>query len=185
MKHPIRLTTDRLVLRLPTEADFTAVATFMRSSRAALVGGPVEDAFAAWRGFLGSLGHWSLRGYGMFIIEHEGRAVGRAGVNYHIMWDEPELGWHLFDGCEGRGFATEAARAARAWAWSDRGLGPLISYIAPDNVRSRAVADRLGARHERSGTLLGKPVEVWRHPDPAGADPTAAAPAPAVHRGGA
>ncbi|ASP20162.1 anhydro-N-acetylmuramic acid kinase [Antarctobacter heliothermus] len=159
----ITLTTDRLTLRTPLEEDFAPVAAFMASPRARFVGGPVEDEFAQWRGFLSGFGHWALRGYGFFMVLHDGHKVGRVGVVNHIMWDEPELGWHIFDGFEGKGYATEAAACVRDWAATDRGLGPLISYIHPDNDASRRVAERLGARHERDRTLMEHPVQVWRH----------------------
>ncbi len=160
-----RISTDRLILRTPCEGDFAAVAAFMRSPRAAFVGGPIEDDFALWRSFLSGLGHWALRGYGMFMVDREATPVGRVGILYHRMWQEPELGWHVFDGHEGQGYATEAAIAARRWAAESHGLGPLISYIDTRNTRSAAVARRLGAVHERDDTLLGGPVQVWRHPE--------------------
>jgi RimJ/RimL family protein N-acetyltransferase len=157
------LTTDRLTLRPPAEQDFPAIAAFMASPRARFVGGPIEDSFDQWRGFLATLGHWALRDYGFFTVLHAGTAVGRVGLVNHVMWDEPELGWQVFDGFEGNGYATEAAIRVRDWAAQERGLGPLISYIHPENTRSRQVARRLGARHERDTTLLDHPAEVWRH----------------------
>lgn len=160
----VRLTTDRLVLRAPAEGDYAACADFMRSERAEFVGGPIADDFTLWRSFLSGLGHWALRGYGMFMVEHDGRCVGRVGVIYHAMWEEPELGWQLFAGHEGNGYATEAAIAARRWAAAVHGLGPLISYIAADNARSLGVARRIGAHFERDTTLLGGPCQLWRHP---------------------
>ena len=161
----ITLSTERLVLRTPQEEDFEAVAAFMASSRSSFVGGPVDNRFDQWRGFLSSIGHWSLRGYGFFTVLHEGAPVGRVGLVNHIMWEEPELGWHLFDGYEGRGFASEAAAAARDWAAQSHGLTRLVSYVHPDNAPSQAVARRLGAVVERESTLLGKPAQVWRHPE--------------------
>ena len=163
MSWAVTLRTERLVLRPPLETDYEVVATFMASERARFVGGPVADAFDLWRGFLAGFGHWALRGYGFFIVLHGDRKVGRVGIVNHIMWDEPELGWHVFDGCEGCGYATEAAAAVRDWAAAERGLGPLISYIHPDNTASRRVAERLGARFERDTVLLGRPAQVWRH----------------------
>jgi RimJ/RimL family protein N-acetyltransferase len=59
----------------------------------------------------------------------------------------------------GLGYATEAAAAVRDWASR---LGPLISLIAPDNVRSARVAERLGAT--RGETVAGGRLVVWRHP---------------------
>ena len=160
--------TARLILRGPVEADFPTVERFMASPRAAFIGGPVTDRFQAWRGFLAVLGHWALRGYGFFTVTlKDGTLVGRVGLINHIGWHEPELGWHLFDGFEGHGYAAEAAIAARDWAASELGLGPLISHIDADNTRSLALARRLGATHERDTTVLGLPAQVWRHPAPA------------------
>jgi RimJ/RimL family protein N-acetyltransferase len=159
----ITLKTDRLTLRTPIEADFAAVRQFNRSPRTQFIGGIVEDEFQAWRGFLTVMGHWALRGYGFFTVLHGETPVGRVGLVNHIVWDEPEIGWHLFDGFEGKGYCTEAARAVLEWAHVEKGLGPLISYIHPDNAPSRRVAQRLGAVHERDGELLGIRVQVWRH----------------------
>ena len=166
----IVLTTDRLTLRPPVEGDFDAVSAFMASDRTAFIGGKTDDEMMRWRGFLSAAGHWAIKGFGYFTLLRGGAPVGRAGIVAHrVAWAEPELGWHLFDGHERQGYATEAARAIRAWAWAERGLGPLISYIDPANARSQGVARRLGARVEGTQYLLGTRVDIWRHPDPAGA----------------
>lgn len=161
------LETERLVLRVPQEEDFPDAAGFMASPRTEFVGGAITDPWRQWTSFLGTLGHWALRGYGFFQVTlKDGTRVGRVGIINHTMWPEPELGWHLFDGHEGHGYATEAARAARQWAWREKGLGPLISQIHPDNHASRQVAERLGAVLEHEGDLLGEPALTYRHPDP-------------------
>ena len=162
----IRLTTDRLILRPPVETDFPAVEAFMMSDRTEFVGGKAPDQFAAWRAFMGSVGHWVLRGFGFFTVldRTDDRPLGRVGIVHHVMWPEPELGWHMFDGAEGRGYAFEAALAVRDWARRARGLGPLISQIHPDNHRSRRLAERLGAVIESRTTLLGHDCLVYRHP---------------------
>ncbi|SNR65859.1 GNAT family N-acetyltransferase [Puniceibacterium sediminis] len=160
--------TDRLILRTPQESDFDAAAAFNTSDRTTYVGGKITQEWDQWRGFMGSIGHWVLRGYGFFTVTlHDGTRVGRVGVINHRMWPEPELGWHLYDGFEGCGYATEAARAARTWAHTEHGLGPLISQIHPDNHASAAVAKRLGATLEAESTLLGDPCHIYRHPAPA------------------
>lgn len=162
------LTTERLTLRGPRDSDFEYVRAYNASPRSCFTGGPIDDLFDSWRGFLGSIGHWTLRGYGFFTIclTSDSTPVGRAGILNHIMWEEPELGWHLFDGFEGQGYATEAAAAARDWAAAERGLGALVSYVHPDNAASRRVAERLGARNEGNTTLLGHPAQIWRHRTP-------------------
>jgi RimJ/RimL family protein N-acetyltransferase len=165
MMTPVTLTTDRLVLRTPEMGDFDAVEAYARSPRARFTGGQQSDRMVIWRSFLGTAGHWALKGFGYFTVLAGGTPVGRVGVLEHIAWQEPELGWHLFAGHEGQGYATEAARAVRDWAKAERGLGPLISYIHPENAASRRVAERLGAHLERETVLLDNPVQIWRHPE--------------------
>jgi RimJ/RimL family protein N-acetyltransferase len=55
-----------------------------------------------------------------------------------------EVGWHLHPDEQGRGLATEAAAAVLAVA----GVGPVLALTDPDNIRSQAVAARLGMRDE-------------------------------------
>ncbi len=159
------LETQRLVLRAPREKDFEAHAAFMSSDRAKYVGGP-QNRYDAWRGFCGGLGHWVLRGYGMWLVADKktDAALGRIGFIFHEGWDEPELGWHIFNGAEGKGYAFEAARAARAFGAQEYKLDGVISYIDPDNTRSAALATRLGATHESDRVFFDKPCQIWRHP---------------------
>ena len=157
--------TERLTLRGPREADFEAFAAFGASARSAWVGGPFPR-LRSWTGFLATFGHWALRGYGMWMLEDRtgGQTAGRVGMIYNDGWDEPELGWQLFDGFEGKGLAFEAAHAARNHAARHFGLDGVISYIDPANTRSVALAHRMGAARERDGTVAGKPCDVYRHP---------------------
>lgn len=160
------LTTDRLILREPREADFAAMLAFNDSPRASFVGGG-RDRQWVWRGLLANIGHWALRGYGLFSVDtRKGDFIGRIGMIYHDGWDEPELGWHLFDGFEGHGYGAEAARAARDDYYARISTHPPISYIDPENPRSEALARRLGATPEREAEVFGKLIRIWRHPAP-------------------
>lgn len=158
--------TERLILREPRLSDLDAVAAFMASDRAVFVGGP-KDRQQSWRGLLAGLGHWLARGYGYWTVEDRatGAVAGRVGVHFHAVdWPEPELGWHLFDGFEGQGYALEATRAAREAAARHAGLTRLISLVAPGNTRSQALAARLGAVIEGTMTVMGQQALVYRHP---------------------
>lgn len=157
--------TDHLILRAPQESDLDPLADFFASDRSLMVGGPLNRA-QSWRIISGSLGHWLLRGFGMWHIHHKGddRMIGATGFLHGEGWEEPELGWNLQDGYEGAGYAYEAANAARSLGAAKLGLNGVISYIAPENHRSRALALRMGAVLERDGTLFDKPVQVFRHP---------------------
>ena len=160
------LTTERLTLRPAREDDFPAMLAFNDSPRSGFVGGGATRQYI-WRGLLANIGHWALRGHGFYSVETKaGDFIGRVGVIFHDGWDEPELGWHLFDGFEGQGYGVEAARAAKADYHSRLTPTPLISYIDPANPKSEALAKRLGAEPERQTVFFDKSINVWRHTGP-------------------
>lgn len=159
------LQTSRLVMRAPTLEDFDALCAFYASPRAEFVGGQMEPE-QVWRHLAVEIGHWQMLGYGRWtLVEREsGKAAGIIGLWNPAGWPEPEIGWDLFDGFGGKGYATEAATAARTHAYEVLGWKTAISLVASENHASRKVAQRLGAKrdgdftHDRFGTL-----EVWRH----------------------
>jgi RimJ/RimL family protein N-acetyltransferase len=159
------LTTERMVLRAPEPADFEAYAAFYASERAVWEDGPLPRG-AAWAEFAAAAGGWVLRGFGSFslICRTSGRYLGEAGIYQPPHYPEPEIGWILMAEAEGRGLAQEAARAVRAWAYRERGLGPLVSYIARGNVRSIRLAERLGAVAEPGAPVCSPDAGAWRHP---------------------
>ena len=163
------LHTERLTLRAWREADFPTVAAFFASKRSGFVGGP-HDGRLAWRRLASWVGHWRLRGDGGWAMVERatGTVVGYCGVAAWPGKPEPEIGWLAFGGGEGRGFVAEAARAALAFVRDDLGWTRAVSYIAPGNTRSVALAVRLGATDEGScpdyrGPSDGAPHHTWRH----------------------
>ncbi len=159
------LDTPRLTLRAPLLGDLKAMGAFFATPRSHIVGGP-RDAMGSYTSLVSRLGHWVLNGYGLWHIVEKtsGAFIGWTGVIFAPAWSEPELGWSLFDGAEGKGYAFEAATAARRYAASHQNLNGVISFIASENARSLALAARLGAHFERDSDLLGKPCQIWRHP---------------------
>lgn len=158
--------TDRLILRAPRETDLAAYAQYFTTPRADFTGGQ-RDEVAAFSMLMQQAGHWHIRGYGLWTIEHResGRTAGWTGILHHLDWPEPELGWTVFDGFEGQGLAFEAASAARSYAAHNLGIRAPISFIVPDNARSAALATRLGATIERPFELRETAINIWRHPD--------------------
>ena len=59
-----------------------------------------------------------------------------------------EIGWRLAVHAWGKGYATEAARAAMSWGFDDGGFDEIVSFTAVPNVRSQAVMQRLGMTHD-------------------------------------
>lgn len=161
-----KVETERLILREPREADLECLATFNQSERTRFIGGK-KDRAESWRQIAASLGHWAMRGFGFWTValkEDRDRMIGACGFIFREGWDEPELGWNLHDGFEGKGYAHEAVLAARLHGAMHLKLDGVISYIDPANTRSAALATRLGAHPERTGQLLGHEVIVYRHP---------------------
>ncbi len=159
------LETERLTLRAPRESDVDSIAAFGASDRSRFVGGPYAR-FDGWARLLSGIGHWALRGYGYWAVDHRasGQMAGRVGLGLHPGWPEVELGWHIYDGFEGQGLAFEAATAVRDHAASAYGFDRLISLIDPANTRSAALATRMGAVVERRMQLLDHDADVYRHP---------------------
>lgn len=158
--------TERLILRAPQLDDLPAMTGFFATERSHMVGGP-KDEFECWTSLSNRLGHWALRGFGLWHLTEKssGAFVGWAGMIDAPGWAEPELGWALMSEAEAKGLGFEAATAARNYAARHQGLNGVISYIAHGNDRSRALAKRLGATLEiERAELLGKHAQIWRHP---------------------
>lgn len=160
------LETDRLILRALKSSDFEPLVAFYQDDRSGFVGGPMTPD-QTWRMLATEIGHWSLRGYGRFGVEEKdtGAFCGVIGPWNPHGWLEPELGWDLMNGFEGKGYATEAARAARKFAYTTLGWTTAISLVAKGNDGSAAVAKRLGATFEKQFThaMFGE-MDVYRHP---------------------
>lgn len=163
------LETERLRLRPPSPADVPAAIEFYVSERSQYAGGHVPR-FRAWTNATALLGHWAVRGYGLWAVTEKGddTALGFVGPYYPDGWPENEIGWVLFDGAEGRGIAKEAAIAARDHAQKVLGWRDIVSYIAPENTRSIRLAERLGCARDPDAAVPkpDDPCLVYRHPKP-------------------
>ena len=128
--------------------------------------GVTQTRAEAWRSMASFLGHWQLRGYGMWAVERKDtRAlVGRVGFIYPEGWPGFEIGWLLGRPHWGHGYAIEAARAAMAWQQDALGKDRVISLIRPGNERSVKVALALGSTLAGETELLGANslVYEWR-----------------------
>lgn len=161
------LRTERLILRVPIMADFPAYAALLASPRSVHMGGPF-DTRAAWGWFCHDVAIWQLFGHGALMADlaTTGECVGQVGINHGPLFPEKELGWMVHEGHEGKGYATEAARVLRDWAFATLGLPTLVSYIDPGNRRSAAVAERLGAVLDPTAQRQDPDDLVYRHTAP-------------------
>jgi RimJ/RimL family protein N-acetyltransferase len=160
------LETERLTLRPFRDADLDAYAAIVGDAEVMRYIGSGEPATReeAWRHMAMILGHWLLRGYGLWAVAERAtdEVVGRIGFFNPEGWPGFELGWTLSRRVWGRGYATEGARAALAWAAAALGRDSAISLIHPENAASIRVAERLGARLEERIEFRGSEALVYR-----------------------
>ena len=156
------LTTDRLVMRGWREDDLAPYAAITNDAEVMRFMGGTLDVADTWRQIAFFVGHWELRGYGLWAVERDGELIGRIGLLNPEGWPGLEVGWLLGRHAWGHGYATEAARAAVEYAWRELGAQELISLIAPDNTASAAVAGRLAMRAAEDYDLRGQPVVIHR-----------------------
>lgn len=161
------LETPRLILRGWTPGDFGPYAAMLADDETARFitaqGRGLSEA-EAWNETVWLMGHWQLLGYGMFVVEERstGAFLGRVGPLHPPRWPDFEIGWSLAPAARGRGYATEAARAAIDWSFATLALDRIVSIIDPRNLASQSVAERLGQR--RTGeqfTPFREPCDVW------------------------
>jgi RimJ/RimL family protein N-acetyltransferase len=105
-----------------------------------------------WLRILGYRGHWALLGFGYWAVEEKvsGRYIGELGfadfkrATRLSLDGMPEIGWVLAPWAQGNGYATEALRAAIAWADEQIPSRRTVCIIHRDNQRSFRVAEKLG-----------------------------------------
>jgi RimJ/RimL family protein N-acetyltransferase len=165
-KNMFTLETDRLIGRMLRVSDFDAYAEMCADAECMRYigdGQPLARPMS-WRNLAMMVGHWSLRGYGLWAVEERasGILVGRIGFWNPEGWPGFELGWMLRRSFWGRGYATEGARSAMHFAFTHLKQLQVISLIHPENAASIRVAERLGERWVDSTEVMGKPALVYR-----------------------
>lgn len=161
----VTLETPRLLLRKFRASDLDAYAQMSADAEVMkfLGTGVTLGRNDAWRSIAAILGHWQLLGYGMWAIEERqtGAFIGRAGFLDPPGWPGFEVGWVLGRQHWGRGYASEAARAALEYAFQTLRRERVISLIRPGNERSIRVAEKLGERLAGETELLGAKALIY------------------------
>lgn len=148
------LTTARLRLRPWRESDLAPFAAMnadplVMEHFAAPLTREESDAYA--RRMMAAI---EGRGWGNWALEEIGGEpfVGFAGLSAPSFEAHftpcTEIGWRLARSAWGRGYATQAARAALAFGFGELGLAEIVSFTALANARSIAVMERLGMRRD-------------------------------------
>ncbi len=193
-----RLESARLVLRRVAPDDlpfFTRIHALPEVARYLWVRPRSPEETAAW--LHGTLASYEQRALGhLAVVRKQGGAlIGRCGLTDLIVetaapergmrrgWFgregapagialtfECELGYTFEPAVWGQGFASEAARCVRDYARDVLRLSYAISVIHPENVRSRRVAERSGARCAGQMEVIGLTWDRYLWPLAAGGE---------------
>lgn len=165
--------TRRLVLRGPEAEDYPDFKATFSSYRARFMGGPL-NAYEAWMLYAAEIGHWQIRGYGMWMIhlKETDETLGMAGGWKPAKWPEAEIAWIIWPDKAGQGFALEATHAVRRYFYGTLGWPGAVSYLDPKNLDSIRLAERLGAKKDHEAQSVDGNDVVYRHPSPAQLDGT-------------
>ena len=161
----LSLETPRLLLRQFEERDVDALAAmYADPGMMQFLGtGSTFSRDETWRAISGMLGHWVMRGYGMWAVEERetGFMVGRVGFINPAGWPGFELGWVIDRKRWGRGYAPEAAAVALTYAKDVLRQQRVISLIRPGNAASIRVAEKIGERREGSVQLFDRESLIY------------------------
>jgi RimJ/RimL family protein N-acetyltransferase len=162
---PVRVT-NRLVMRGFGDDDRDAFAA-LNADPVVMEHFPEPYDRARSDAFVDRIGRvWAERGYGLWALER--RDTG-AFIGYTGLWPADfaapftpavEVGWRLARAHWGRGFASEAAREALRFGFTEVGLHEVVSFTAVDNARSWRVMERIGLRRHPAGDFEHPAVPV-------------------------
>ena len=139
--------TDRLTLRELTFDDVDALHEVLGDPVAmehypAPKTSPETEAWIAW-----ARDSYQQNGFGLWAVERtaDGAFLGDCGPMLQPVEGElvPEIGYHIVRRDWGRGYATEAAVACRNLVLVEFGFGRVVSIVAPENLASRRVAEKV------------------------------------------
>ncbi len=148
------LSTERLLLRAFKKDDldpFASMVSDIEVMQRATYDGTTMTRTQAWNWLCFMLGHWHMRGFGIWGIEESssGELIGRIGLQFLDSFDDVELVWMLAASAWGKGFASEGARAVIDFGLNRLALPRIAAVIRRENKSSIRLAERLGMEMEK------------------------------------
>ncbi len=142
------LTSERLILRALGNADLEAYTAFYGDAAASkFYGGPLAPD-GAWRKLATDIGHWALRGYGMWAVvtRNDGRTIGGCGLYLPEGWGRRELTWWILPEARRQGYAAEASGLAINFGYDALGWPQVETYMLDSNEPARRLVEKLKGR---------------------------------------
>jgi RimJ/RimL family protein N-acetyltransferase len=161
MGDPLALATARLRLRPVAEADVDALHALWTHPqvRRYLWDDVVIDRATAAERVAASAASFASQRFGLWAIElrERGAPIGAAGLVVIDPAVGAEILYSLHPDHQGRGHATDAARAVLAYAFETLGLARVPGRTDAPNRASARVLERLGMRFEGERLVNGNP----------------------------
>jgi RimJ/RimL family protein N-acetyltransferase len=140
------------------------------------IGGKPSTEQQTWLRLLAYIGHWSLLGFGYWVVEERDShtfvgEIGFADFKRDItrsMKDSPELGFALASSYHGKGYATEAVRAAVSWGDVHLPCEKTVCLISSQNLASLRVAEKCGYKVFEQTAFNGEPAQFLSRARPSG-----------------
>lgn len=140
--------TERLILREMTWADFDALYAVLSDSDTMQHYPHTfdEDSVRGW--ISRNMERYQVFGFGLWavVLKETGEMIGDCGLTMQIIKGQirPEIGYHIRKNCQRRGYATEAAKAVRDWAFMNTPFNIIYSYMKHTNEPSYKTAIAYG-----------------------------------------
>lgn len=134
------------------------------------MGGKTLTREECWTRFLRYVGHWSVLGFGYWVVEERETEefVGEVGFgNFKrdmqpALGSIPELGWVVSPAKQGKGYATEAAKAALGWGQEFFRADDFVCLIHPEHQASIGVARKCGFKEWQVGNYRDRPAIIFK-----------------------
>lgn len=163
------LESARLRLRAHRLDDFANCAALWGDPRVTqFIGKPLTKE-ESWHRLLRYVGHWSLMGFGYWVIEEKSTGIflGEGGFQENQRDITPSLkglletGWVFLPNAQGKGYATEAVHAMHAWKDANLPGKKICCIIDEPNLASLRVAEKCGYRETARTTYHGESIIVF------------------------
>ena len=144
------LTTERLHLREMTPDDFDALRKVL-ADPAIMQHYPYTFDDTRVKGWIArNIDRYRIFGFGLWAVclKETGEMIGDCGLTMQLIGDQikPEIGYHIRADHQRRGYAAEAAKAVRDWAFENTPFNILYSYMKHTNIPSCKTAMAYGCR---------------------------------------
>ena len=142
------LETKRLVLREMKPDDYDALYAVLADSDM-MQHYPYTFDEKRVRGWIErNMNRYKENGFGLWAVclKETGELIGDCGLTLQNIHGEilPEIGYHIRRDCQRKGYAGEAAKAVRDWAFRNTDYPTLYSYCKYTNVPSIKTAESIG-----------------------------------------